>query len=484
MAAATTAAVLSALAIVAQDQTPLRAAPRESAPQQALLWAGDSLEVRGAKGDYLQVYDHRRERAGYVKAPQARIQGLDAAAAPELLALVRFLRDAPGTEALGIAYAAAYLKAAPAEAIDGEVFDALGTMAERLVRRASGLQAAKPGEVKAAQAATAQLEVAAAYGVKTVSFDRDGQVRLCYDGEAHRRVLALPATDAQKAAAALALTRHDCVPPGLTPVERFERDNWRAEVLDRVDAAKLPEVLRNRLRMRKAGIWASLAYQRARRPEFAAPAIQQAAQRALTELAAVDKTELTEVDAPAYSDAAIRVGASRWAALAGSPPPKSASSLTVAVVPGQPGETCIRLVDAKHMNRPPLATRCTWGVVWPASAAANAQGTALTLAVQPLDAWREMWVFRQGEQGWTIDVVPPAADGAGPGYIEFAGWVPRGRQLLAVREARVDGRLRTSFEALGMATLAVEKQADRPANLSVFYRWQSASWKAGTVALR
>jgi hypothetical protein len=61
------ATALTVIAIVTQDQAGLRAAPRESAAQHAVLWQGDSLEIRGAKGDYLQVYDHRRERAGYVR---------------------------------------------------------------------------------------------------------------------------------------------------------------------------------------------------------------------------------------------------------------------------------------------------------------------------------------------------------------------------------------------------------------------------------
>ena len=49
------------LAIVTQDQSALRAAPRESAQQQTMLSQGDTLEVRGEKHDYLQVYDHRSE---------------------------------------------------------------------------------------------------------------------------------------------------------------------------------------------------------------------------------------------------------------------------------------------------------------------------------------------------------------------------------------------------------------------------------------
>ncbi len=474
-------AALAVIAIVTQDQSALRAAPRDSAPQQAVLWQGDSLEIRGQKGDYLQVYDHRRERAGYIRATQVRQQSLKPEDAPELLSIVRFLKDTSGSEALGIGYAAAYLHAAPAEAITGEAFDALGTMAERLARRASARQTKSGGE-----AIAAHLEVAAGYGVNMTSFERETQVQLCYNGDAHRRVLALPSTDLQKAQAALALTKHECVSPALAPVERFALDNWRAEVLDRVETRDLPEVLKNRLHLRKAGVWASLAYQRARRPEFGQPAVQLAAQRALDELAAVNKSELMESDTPTYSDAAIRVGASRWAANPGTPmaATKAAVKLSVTTSPGQPGETCIHLVDAKHDARTPLFTRCTYGVVWTASATANREGTVLALAVQALDTWREMWVFRQGAEGWGVDVVPPGLDAPNLGYIEFSGWVPGNAQLLATREIKADGHYKQSFEILRMATLTVERWADKPNNLSLFYRWQDPVWKGQTVSLR
>ena len=471
------AATLVVIAIVTQDQSALRAAPRESAPQQAVLWQGDSLEIRGQKGDYLQVYDHRRERAGYIRATQVRSQSLKPEAAAELLAVVRFLRDTPGSEALGISYAAAYLRAAPAEAINGEAFDALGAMADRLAGRASARQGKASGGVVAAH-----LEVVASYGVNMLSFEREGQVQICYNGDAFRRVLALPATDSEKALAALALTKHECVASTLTPVERFATDNWRAEILDRVDTRNLSEVLKNRLRLRQAGVWAGLAYQRARRPELAQSAAQAAATRSLQALAAINKSELAETDLPAYSDAAIRVGASRWAAEPYSAAP--AGKLTVAVSPGQPGETCVHLVDAKHDQKNSLFTRCTFGVVWPASATANRQGSALALAVQPLDSWREMWVFRQGPDGWSVEILPPGLDSPNLGYVEFAGWVPGNAQMLAAREIKVDGRYKQSFEVLQMATLAVEKQADKPNNLSTFYRWQDPVWKGQTVAIR
>lgn len=476
------AASLLVIAIVTQDQSSLRSAPRDSAPQQAVLAQGDSLEIRGQKGDYLQVYDHRRERAGFVRATQVRSQSLKPEAAPELLSVVRFLRDTPGSESLGIGYAAAYLRAAPAEAINGEAFDALGAMAERLARRASARQG-KPG----GDALAAHLEVAAAYGVEMLSFERDGQVQLCYNGDAHRRVLALPATDSQKALAALALTKHECVAPHLNPIERFAQDNWRADILDRVEMRDLPAVLKNRLHLRKAGVWASLTFQRARRTEFAPASVQAAASRALQELAAINKTELAEADAAAYSDAAIRVGASRWGAepvLAGDQSTQPITKLSVRLSSGQPGETCVHVVDAKHDTKNPLFTRCTYGVVWAASATTNRQGSALALAVQPLDSWREMWVFQQGPKGWGVDVLPPALDNPNLGYVEFAGWVPGTTQMLAAREAKIDGRYKTSFEVLRTATLEVEKQAYQPKNLSVFYRWQDPAWKGQTVSLR
>ena len=48
------------------------------------------------------------------------------------------------------------------------------------------------------------------------SFEHEGRIQLCYDGDAQRRVLALPANAIQKALAALALTQHECVSPKLT----------------------------------------------------------------------------------------------------------------------------------------------------------------------------------------------------------------------------------------------------------------------------
>ncbi|MGZ5145671.1 MAG: hypothetical protein ACXWCP_19160, partial [Burkholderiales bacterium] len=115
--ASVTAAATPASAIVIQDHTALRAAPRDSAQQQAVLWQGEVVEVRGERMDYVQIYDYKRERGGFVRASQIRRTTLSASESPELLSVVRFLRDTPGAEALGIGFAAAYIQAVPAEVL-------------------------------------------------------------------------------------------------------------------------------------------------------------------------------------------------------------------------------------------------------------------------------------------------------------------------------------------------------------------------------
>jgi len=468
---AATAAVVTALVIVTQDRASLRAAPNAAAATHAQLWQGEVLEVRGTRFDHVQVWDHRRERGGYVRASQVRAVPLGEAQAPELRSVMRFLRDTPGSEALGMAYAAAYLKAAPASAIDAEPFDALGTMAERLAQRASAATAPSAST-------SAHIDVATQYGVKFVSYETRVGMRLCYDGEAFRRVAAMSAAQAtpeQRARAALALTRHDCIDATMRPGDRHAYDQWRAELLDRLapaDVAQLDEMTKSRLRLRRAGVWAALAFSESRRDENAQPA----AQRALDELAAVDKNELGDDEQADYQDAAVRVGAVRWAAV--QPVAAVLKSLPLRLQPGEPGQTCVRMLGSD------ASQRCTYGSVWPASVRTSADGRVLTLSVQAMEGWTELWIWRRQGDAWTLSVLPPTTAMPALGYAEVAGFVPGKRKLLVAREARIENRFVRRFELLDIETMTVEKSGNAAQQVAGFGQWADPAWKRGTLALR
>ena len=487
MAAASAAIAMAVLAVVAQDHVALRAAPADNATVHAQLWQGELLEVRGRNLGQLQVYDQRLERAGYVRESEARVVGTAEADAPQLLSVLRFLRDTPGAESLGIAYAAAYLKAAPADAITAEPFDALGVMAERLARGAT-LRQGKAGAI------SAHMDVATQYGVRFVSYAGSGgggrgdTVRLCYDGDAFRHVLAVDgsggrpkASPEQRARAILALTRHECIDPALSPAARKAVDQQRADLLDSIDmSAKtlVEEPLRNRLHLRRAGVWAAVAFDKSRFQE----APQVAALRAVDELAAVDKAELADQDKADYTEAAIRVGAVRWAAAGAVAGP---SRLQVQLQPGEPGQTCVRLTDSWARSPTVLSQRCTYGTVWTGSVRASPEGRALALTVQPLDGWNELWVWHQEPDGWKVDVLTPEANGPGLGYVEWAGWSPASRgKLLVVREAKCEGRVTRRFEVLRIDTLVAEKSAGDPRQLAAFGLWADVGWRQQTVSLR
>ncbi|WP_255577907.1 MULTISPECIES: hypothetical protein [unclassified Acidovorax] len=473
-------------AIVVQDQASLRAAPRDGAQQQASLWQGEVLEVRGERLDYLQVWDHKRERGGFIRASDVRRVALTEAEGPALLAVLRFMQDTPGAEALGIGLTAAYLQAAPGQLLAGvegaQAFDALGTFADRLARRAS---VAVPGKASGATL-SAHLDVANAYGVRFATYEVEGRMQVCYEGEAFRRVLAMPVADAaQRARAALALTRPECINPDLPAHERAKVHAWQVDVLERVVVAGLPPYLRNRVHMRRASVWGATAFEQARK-NVADPAVAAAAARALTEFAGVSKADLPDEDQSAYNDAAMRVSAVRWALVPTTAPaaPSKAARPTLVTEPGAPGETCVLLVDAQHPAQAPLLRRCTYGVVWSASASTNREGTAVALAVQPLEGWRELWVLRKTEGGWLADVLPPAATTPETGVAEWAGWVPGGQQMLVAREARGQGRYRKSFEVVRLDGLTTERVTGDVAALPLFQRWQDPAWKRQTLSLR
>src|SRR5262245_37180854 len=139
-------AAIMTVALVVHDGTSLRPTPNERSGQQAILWKGDWLEVRGEKRGYVQVWDHRHERPGYVRSANVRLYPLDESSAEPIRSVIDFLVDEPGAESLGIGYVALYLKVAKPTAIGTAAFDALGRMAERLAKRA-----AVPGHLEVAE---------------------------------------------------------------------------------------------------------------------------------------------------------------------------------------------------------------------------------------------------------------------------------------------------------------------------------------------
>jgi hypothetical protein len=453
-------ALAAALAIVVQDRASLRTAPSGTAPELLALPQGE-----------LKVYDYRRERGGFLRADAARAIGLEARDAPELLAVLRFLRDSPGSEALGISYGAAYLKAAPRGTPTAEPLDAIARMAERLADQASGVGTRRTG-------AATRLEVAEGFGVHTRTLEREGRMQICYDGELFRRVLLLPdATAEMRAAAALGLTRPECVDPQAGALLRASLDGERRRVLDEVADTDLSALTRARLHARRAAVFASIAWEEAR---VHSPCVE-AAQRALTELLAVHPDDLGDDRHNEYREALLRVAAIRWAV--GSVTPLT-GSLLLRTSPGEPGQTCIELLQLRKDLETPLARRCTYGIVWTGSARAIPQGPALALAVQPLESWRELWLFHETAGTWTIDVVSPGLENPVAGYVEFAGFVPATRRILVVREVRERGGIRRRFEELRLDDLVLMRQATVPELLPDFARWQDPDWRRGTLALR
>ena len=462
-------ALAATLAIVVTDHAALRAAPRAAATELETLWQGDLLEIRGESAGYLKVYDPRRERGGYLRSEAARAVGLSEADAPALLAVLRFLRDSPGAEALGISYGAAYLRAVPARALDAEPFEAIGRMAERLADQASGSAARRPD-------VAAHLDVVGQFGITMRSFERDGRMQVCYEGALYRNVLAMrTASPEQRARAALGLTRADCLNPDLGAPMRAAIDEERRALLEPLEVDALSPMLRSRVHARRAAVWAAVAYGEARRGLRA----RAAGQRAVSELLAVHPDDLGEDRRSEYLDALVRVGAIRWAAVTTAPP---TAPLMVSTTPGEPGQTCIVLAETRRPEVP-LIRRCTFGIVWLDSARTIAQGGALVLAVQPLESWRELWVFHALGASWRIDVLSPGVDDPEEGYVDLAGFAPGTRRLLVAREVKEKQRFHRRFEELRLDDLAVVRQAGNPQLLADFGRWQDAEWRRDSLAL-
>jgi hypothetical protein len=310
------------------------------------------------------------------------------------------------------------------------------------------------------------------------SFERNGRMQVCYDDELFRRVLTMSgASPEERARAVLGLTRPDCIDPALGPAARAALDDERRELLDGIKDADVAPLMRTRLHIRRAGVSASIAYEQARRGEPSGSA----AGRALAELTAADPNELGEDRRSEYVDAVLRASAVRWAAAM---PAAGNGALTLSAAPGDPGQTCVTLGEAQHPHAAPLVRRCTYGIVWVASAHTIPQGPALVLAVQPLESWRELWVFHQDAGTWTVDVLSPGLDDPEEGYVDYAGFVPGTKRLLIAREVKEHGRFRRRFEELRLDDLALVRKASSPELLRDFGRWQDVAWRRDTLALR
>ncbi len=463
-------AALAAGALVLQDQAALRAAPRDSAPLLTPLWRGEALELRGAKGDWLQVWDHHRERGGFVRAAQVLALPEGAGALYELSAQLRLVRQQPGAEALGLGLAATLIERAPAAWLastqGADVLEAMVLMQDRLAERVNSAT----GSAQTAAAAHAAVAARYGHGLQTVA-QSDGGQRLCPNLEPARLLRGLPdAQDAQKLRAALQLTRADCISADLPALALPALHAQRAQWLEGIPLQDLPAVLRNRLLLRRVSVQSSLAFAQ-RNADAQSPAA--AAMAAWTQLI---PAELTDDDSAALRDAAIRLAPLRWA-LQKPSRSQTAGDFELQLRAGEPGQSCLHVARKGQ----PLLQRCSHGWVLLASARASADGRYLSLQVQPLDGWTELW--RLGADG-TVQVLPPSSQGLGLGIAEFAGWA--GGQLLVAREALVDGKaLNRRFEVYGDELLqAPLRWSDEAQRLAAFQRSADVAWRANSPLLR
>ncbi len=309
---------------------------------------------------------------------------------------------------------------------------------------------------------------------------REGdRTRACCHGDLFQRLLALPSANAvQRARAVLVLARDTCrePPAGLAP--QAQQHEASAVLLHQADAQGLPPVLKNRLHLRCASAWSTVAFERTRQHNDSAAV--QAATRALDAMARVQAAELPEHAQTDWNNAVMRFNATRWAAQPRLAKAESSQGLTLSTEAGsEAGQTCVRLHAAeakKSVKGPPalqpLASRCTHSVVWAA------------LVVQPMAGWQELWLCRKRAGVWTVQVLLPSSTAPELGCAEWAGWVPGGRQVLVAREGCSEGRYSRSYELADLDSLATLRHAKDAKQLGAFRRWQAPQWAQHTFSLR
>lgn len=464
--------VVMSVAMVVEDDTPMLASPEITAPQQAQLWRGDWLEVRGESKGFIKVYDHRHERPGFVAPWRVRSYQADEAHAPALKAIVSFMKDQPGSESLGIGYAALFLRAAPTGTIDAEVIEALATMSHRLAERASSTQNRWQKRLL-----PHHLHVAESYGIEFRNHVVDEETSsICYDGKAFRRLLAIPASPKAHAHAALALTESRCFPTAPTPREQRELDEWSITVLDKTDPLSVSPYLGNRLRMRRANSLSRLAYSSARSGDLEKAATL--SENARNSFLRIDKSQLLKRDESRYARTAMRVASMRWARhLEATRAAKGKTTIAVSLKERSPGETCIRIGNKKRGIE-----RCTYALVL-ASSVQQLPG-AVAISVQPLPGWQELWVFQVQEGEWVVNRMLPATGQPELGYVELAGYVSNGKSILVVREALVEGSTRRRFQRVDRKSMAITTDASSLRRFRTFKNNSSPRWKSETLSLR
>ena len=478
-------------AIVLRDQTALRAAPRDSAPQQARAVAG-----RGARGA------RRAPRLPPGLGPRARARRLrprqpgapqPRSARPMRRRCSRWSTSCasrPAARRSASASPPPICKAAPgrglvaaAPASPPSMRSAPSPTAWRSASRPATRRTRRPRPRSRRTSRSPRR-----YGVHFASFERDGRMQICYDGDAFRRVLARVAEPQQQARAVLALTRPECVDPALGARERAALDEWRVAVLDRVDTARLPAYLKNRVAMRRAGLWSAIAFRRARLGgaiDTEATAAG-AAERALDELAAIDKGELTDDDQAGFDDAAIRVNASRWAADSRS---RAAPRRGVGVVArddaGRAGPDLRpagrREARRERAARPPLHLRHRLDRV------GDARTARATRSRSRCSRWRRGAscgsFARRATAGASTSCrrrrpLPASASPSSPAGCRAGSrcW------SRAKRAARAGASAASSWSASTASVTA--RQSSDPDSLGAFQRWQDPAWKRATVSLR
>jgi hypothetical protein len=160
----------------------------------------------------------------------------------------------------------------------------------------------------------------------------------------------------------------------------------------------------------------------------------------------------------------------------------------LSITQGEPGQTCLSILSSNDPSKSASSKRCTFGVVWVQSLSQSPNGQMMSIAVQPTETWREVWLLRKVDQSWVVDVLPPSTQTPHMGLIEFAGWVPANSKqearILVARDVLEKAKIRTTFEVLNATSLNVDGRANHPQTLFAFAKFQQAAWRGATLTVR